>query len=240
MPQYYNEVRTHRSLDKDAPLSRPVQLTGTIMSHAPLDGLHHHYVQFKFLVHTGVALLRAGRVLDKLKGENEDQRHGVEMVKKALSWPARQIAINANEDGSVVVGKIQDNDTYAFGFDAQTGKFENLVSHGIIDRPRWSARRRRMRPRLPACSSLPRRWWPRCRRSNRRRPPCPAVAWVAWITERRSESGSSRADRVIDQCPVGAKTGNAGADAGGVVFLAVLKFPATGRARSHRQERLLT
>ena len=56
-----------------------------------------------------------------------------EMVKKALSWPARQIAINAGEDGSVVVGKIQDNDTYAFGFDAQTGKFENLVSHGIID-----------------------------------------------------------------------------------------------------------
>jgi chaperonin GroEL len=81
----------------------------------------------------GVALLRAGKALDKLKGENEDQRHGVEMVKKALSWPARQIAINAGEDGSVVVGKIQDNDTYAFGFDAQTGKFENLVSHGIID-----------------------------------------------------------------------------------------------------------
>ena len=53
----------------------------------------------------GVALLRAGRVLDKLKGENEDQRHGVQMVKKALSWPARQIAINAGEDGSVIVGK---------------------------------------------------------------------------------------------------------------------------------------
>src|SRR5262249_60843384 len=67
------------------------------------------------------------------KGENEDQKHGIEMVKKALSWPARQIAINAGEDGSGVVGKIQDNDTYAFGFDAQTGKFENLVSHGIID-----------------------------------------------------------------------------------------------------------
>jgi chaperonin GroEL len=81
----------------------------------------------------GVALLRAGKALDKLKGENEDQRHGIEMVKKALSWPARQIAINAGEDGSVVVGKIQDNDAYAFGFDAQTGKFENLVSHGIID-----------------------------------------------------------------------------------------------------------
>src|SRR5262249_42392623 len=73
----------------------------------------------------GVALLRAAKALDKLKGENEDQKHGVEMVKKALSWPARQIAINAGEDGSVVVGKIHDNDTYAFGFDAQSGKFEN-------------------------------------------------------------------------------------------------------------------
>ena len=81
----------------------------------------------------GVALLRAGKVLDKLKGENEDQRHGVEIVKKAISWPARQIAINAGEDGSVIVGKIQDNDTYAFGFDAQTGEYGNMVSKGIID-----------------------------------------------------------------------------------------------------------
>jgi chaperonin GroEL len=81
----------------------------------------------------GVALLRATKALEKLKGANEDQRHGVEMVKKALSWPARQIAINAGEDGSIVVGKIQENDTYGFGFDAQTGKFENLVSKGIID-----------------------------------------------------------------------------------------------------------
>ena len=81
----------------------------------------------------GVALLRATKALNKLKGENEDQRHGIETVKKALSWPARQIAINAGEDGSVIVGKIQDNDTYSFGFDAQTGKFGNLVSKGIID-----------------------------------------------------------------------------------------------------------
>ena len=81
----------------------------------------------------GVALLRAGKVLDNLKGENEDQRHGVEMVKKAISWPARQIAINAGEDGSIVVGKIQDKDTYAYGYDAQAGEFGNLVSKGIID-----------------------------------------------------------------------------------------------------------
>jgi chaperonin GroEL len=81
----------------------------------------------------GVALLRAGKVLDKLQGENQDQRHGVEMVKKAISWPARQIAINAGEDGSVVVGKIQEKDTYTYGYDAQAGEFGNLVSKGIID-----------------------------------------------------------------------------------------------------------
>ncbi len=81
----------------------------------------------------GVPLLRAIKALDKIKVENEDQRHGVEIVRKALSWPARQIAINSGEDGSVVVGKILDKDTYAYGFDAQTGEFGNLVANGIID-----------------------------------------------------------------------------------------------------------
>ncbi len=72
----------------------------------------------------GIALLRATKALEKLKGEKADQRHGIEIVRKTLSWPARQIAINSGEDGSVVVGKILDKDTYAYGFDAQTG---NLV-----------------------------------------------------------------------------------------------------------------
>src|SRR6184192_1484253 len=81
----------------------------------------------------GVPLLRAARVLGKLKPENEDQRHGVEIVKKAITWPARQIAINAGEDGSIVVGKILEKDTYAYGYDAQSGEFEDLVSKGIVD-----------------------------------------------------------------------------------------------------------
>jgi chaperonin GroEL len=81
----------------------------------------------------GVALLRAIKALEKLKVHNDDQRTGIEIVKKALSWPARQIAINAGEDGSIVVGKILDKDTYAFGYDAQTGEYGNLVSKGIID-----------------------------------------------------------------------------------------------------------
>jgi chaperonin GroEL len=81
----------------------------------------------------GVALLRAIKALEKLKPHNDDQRTGIDIVKKALSWPARQIAMNAGEDGSIVVGKILDKDTYAFGFDAQTGEYGNLVSKGIID-----------------------------------------------------------------------------------------------------------
>jgi chaperonin GroEL len=81
----------------------------------------------------GVPLLRAVAALDRLKAENEDQRHGVDIVRKALSWPARQIALNAGEDGSIVVGKILDKDTYAYGFDAQSGEYGNLLSKGIID-----------------------------------------------------------------------------------------------------------
>src|SRR5438874_11017413 len=81
----------------------------------------------------GVALLRAVKALGKLKGGNEDQRHGVEIVRKALGWPARQIAINSGADGSVVISKILDQETYAYGFDAQTGEYGNLVTKGIID-----------------------------------------------------------------------------------------------------------
>jgi chaperonin GroEL len=81
----------------------------------------------------GVALLRAIKALEKLKSENQDQRHGFDIVRKTLSWPARHIAINAGEDGSIVVGKILDNDTYAYGFDAQIGEFGNLLTKGVID-----------------------------------------------------------------------------------------------------------
>src|SRR5512144_1743141 len=81
----------------------------------------------------GVALLRSVKALERLKGHNDDQRTGIEIVKKAISWPARQIAINAGEDGSIVVGKILEKDTYAFGYDAQTGEYGNMVSKGIID-----------------------------------------------------------------------------------------------------------
>ena len=81
----------------------------------------------------GVALLRSIKALGKLRTENHDQKTGIDIVRKALSSPARQIAINAGEDGSIVVGKISENDTYSYGYDAQEGEYGDLVSKGIID-----------------------------------------------------------------------------------------------------------
>src|SRR6516165_815044 len=81
----------------------------------------------------GVALLRASEHLKGIRTKNDDQKTGVEIVRKALSAPARQIAINAGEDGSVIVGKILEKDQYSFGFDSQTGEYGNLVTKGIID-----------------------------------------------------------------------------------------------------------
>jgi chaperonin GroEL len=81
----------------------------------------------------GVALLRATETLKRVRTSNEDQKHGVDIVRKALQAPARQIATNAGEDGSVIVGKILENGTYAFGFDAQGGDYVDMVKKGIID-----------------------------------------------------------------------------------------------------------
>ena len=81
----------------------------------------------------GVALARASRVLAKLKADNDDQRVGIDIVRKALQAPVRQIAENAGEDGAVIAGKVLDKDDYNYGFDAQTGEFKDMVKAGIID-----------------------------------------------------------------------------------------------------------
>jgi chaperonin GroEL len=81
----------------------------------------------------GVALLRSIQALAKLRPANDDQKTGIEIVRKALSWPARQIALNSGEDGSVIIGKILEKDAYAYGFDAQTGEYGNMLTKGIID-----------------------------------------------------------------------------------------------------------
>ena len=81
----------------------------------------------------GVALLRAAAVLDGLNPENHDQKAGINIVRKALSWPARLIAANAGEDGAVVIAKILEQPAYGFGYNAQTGEYGDLTSQGVID-----------------------------------------------------------------------------------------------------------
>ncbi|HVG81147.1 MAG TPA: TCP-1/cpn60 chaperonin family protein, partial [Methylomirabilota bacterium] len=81
----------------------------------------------------GVALLYAAKALDKLEVENEDQRVGIEIVRRALRTPARQIAENAGVDGSIVIGKLTEQKNANFGFDAQRGEYVDLVKAGIID-----------------------------------------------------------------------------------------------------------
>ena len=81
----------------------------------------------------GVALLRASKVLEKLEGENNDQKVGIEIVSRALQEPVRQIAENAGVEGSVVVGKLLENRDAAIGFDAQTETYTDMVKAGIID-----------------------------------------------------------------------------------------------------------
>ena len=81
----------------------------------------------------GVPLARASLILSKLKADNDDQRFGIEIVRKAVQTPLRQIAENAGEDGAVISGKILDRDEYNWGYDAQSGEFKDLVKAGIVD-----------------------------------------------------------------------------------------------------------
>jgi chaperonin GroEL len=81
----------------------------------------------------GVALLKASKVLDGFKGDNDDQEAGVAIVRRALQAPIRQIAENAGVEGSIVVGKVLENSSATFGFNAQTEQYVDMVAAGVID-----------------------------------------------------------------------------------------------------------
>ena len=88
----------------------------------------------------------------RLKSANDDQKVGINIVRRALQAPARQIAENAGEDGAVVAGKILDSSDYAFGYNAQTGEYGNLAKQGVIDPAKvvaHGAARRRLSGRPP-------------------------------------------------------------------------------------------
>ena len=81
----------------------------------------------------GIALLKASKALDGLKGDNDDQNAGIQIVRRALQAPIRQIAENAGVEGSIVVGRILDSKEASFGFNAQTEEYVDLVQAGVID-----------------------------------------------------------------------------------------------------------
>jgi chaperonin GroEL len=81
----------------------------------------------------GVALLRAARALDAVAVDNPDQRYGVDIVRRAIEAPARQIAENAGSEGSIIVGKLREKTDFAFGWNAQTGEYGDLYKQGVID-----------------------------------------------------------------------------------------------------------
>jgi chaperonin GroEL len=81
----------------------------------------------------GTALMKSVKALDKLEPDNADQKAGVEIVRKAITIPCKQIAENAGAEGAVIVGKLSDSNDKNFGFDAQSGKFVDMMKSGIID-----------------------------------------------------------------------------------------------------------
>ena len=81
----------------------------------------------------GVALLRATKALAKVTAANDDQKAGIEIVRRAIQVPARQIALNAGEDGSLIVGRLLEKDEYGWGYNAATGQYQDLVAAGVID-----------------------------------------------------------------------------------------------------------
>ncbi|MER9583165.1 chaperonin GroEL [Mesorhizobium sp. M0047] len=81
----------------------------------------------------GVALLRAAKALDAVQTDNADQRTGVEIVRRAIETPVRQIAENAGAEGSIIVGKLRERNEFGWGWNAQTNEFGDLYSQGVID-----------------------------------------------------------------------------------------------------------
>jgi chaperonin GroEL len=90
-------------------------------------------VQEGIVVGGGVALVQGAKALDGLKGENPDQDAGIQIVRRALEAPLRQIAENAGVDGSVVAGKVRESNDMTFGFNAQTEEYGDMFKFGVVD-----------------------------------------------------------------------------------------------------------
>ena len=129
----------------------------------------------------GVALLRAIKALDGVKVANPDQKTGVDIVRKAIQAPARQIVDNAGGDGAVVVGKLLESKEYGYGFDAQTGEYGDLVKLGIIDPTKVV--RTALQDAASIAGLIITTEATITEEPKKEAPPCRAAAWAAWIIE---------------------------------------------------------
>jgi len=127
----------------------------------------------------GVALLWAAKSL-KTKGDNDDQEAGINIVRRALQAPIRQIAENAGVEGSIVVGKVTDQKSASFGYDAQNNEYGDLIEKGIIDPAKVVRTALQDAASVPASSSRPKRAWLRRRRRRMSMSICRVAAWAEW------------------------------------------------------------
>jgi chaperonin GroEL len=126
---------TTSDYDKEKLQERLAKLAGGVAIIRVDDAMHatRAAVAEGIVAGGGVTLLYAGRVLDGLKPENDEQRVGIDIVRRAIQAPARQIYANSGADGSVIVGKLLDQDDSSQGYDARSGSYVDMVKAGIID-----------------------------------------------------------------------------------------------------------
>ena len=146
----------------------------------------------------GVALLRAKATIGKLSDENADIQAGINIVLRALEAPIRQIAENAGVEGSIVVGKITENKSQTFGFDAQTEQYVDMLSAGIVD-PAKVVRVALQDAASVAGLMITTEAMVAERLRRRRRPqPCQAAVWAAWTTDQQTRRVRGRAAAAPD------------------------------------------
>jgi chaperonin GroEL len=177
------------------------------------------------IVRAAAALLYATRALDGLTGANEDQTRGVDIVRKAITAPVKQIAENAGHDGAVVAGKLLDQTDEGIGFNAATDVYENLKAAGVIDPTKVvrtalqnAASVAGLLITTEAAIAKSRTTSPRCRRW--------AVAWAAWA------AWTSKSDTVQSEHRIGA-----GRETFPALFLGDHPKPTSLRRRKHRSSR---
>ena len=139
----------------------------------------------------GVALLRAKAAVAKLKTDNPDVQAGINIVLRALEAPIRQIAENAGVEGSIVVGKILENKSETFGFNAQTEEYVDMLQAGIVDPAKVVRTALQDAASVAGLLSPPRPWSPRLRSKDALRR-CRAAAWAAWAawTSKKSKKAA--------------------------------------------------